>query len=86
MGDPFVRVGLEYQPHIEAVLLKHDGTITVETTKEEWVSCQHRDTANTIIMNRDELMYLSMVENVPMAKMERILAERMVNPLDKNMR
>ncbi|EPY31970.1 splicing factor 3B subunit 5 [Strigomonas culicis] len=83
MGDPFVRPGLEYQPLIEEVLLKNEGTITVETTKEEWLRNQHRDTLAAMIQNRDELMYLCLAENVPPAKMERILLERMVDPVKK---
>jgi splicing factor 3B subunit 5 len=83
MGDPFVRPGLEYAPHIEQVLLKHEGTMTLETTKDDWMRYQHRDTLAAIIENRDQLEYLSIVENLPPAKMERILLERMVNPTVK---
>lgn len=80
MGDPYVRPGLEYQPHIEEVLLKNEGTMTVETTKEEWLRYQHRDTLATIVEHRDQLAYLSLAENVPPAKLERILLERMTDP------
>lgn len=81
MGDPFVRPGLEYQPHVEEVLLRNEGTMTVETSKEEWLRYQHRDTLASLILHHDELAYLSVAENVPPAKLERVFLERMVDPL-----
>ncbi|TPP44669.1 Splicing factor 3B subunit 10 (SF3b10) family protein [Leishmania donovani] len=83
MGDPFVRPGLEYAPHVEQVLLKHEGTMTLETTKDDWMRYQHRDTLATIIEHRDQLEYLCVAENLPPAKMERVLLERMVDPIAK---
>lgn len=82
MGDPFVRPGLEYQGHIEQVLLKNEGTMTIETTKSEWLQYQHRDTLATLAAHPDQLYYLGLIENLPSAKMERILLERMVDPLE----
>lgn len=81
MGDPFVKPGLEYQPHIEEVLLKNEGTMSIETTKSDWLQSQHRDTLASILAHPDQLHYLSLIENVPSAKLERILLERMVDPL-----
>ncbi|CAM43625.1 conserved hypothetical protein [Leishmania braziliensis MHOM/BR/75/M2904] len=83
MGDPFVRPGLEYAPHVEQVLLKHEGTMTLETTKDDWMRYQHRDTLAAIIEHRDQIEYLCIAENLPPAKMERILLERMVDPIAK---
>lgn len=82
MGDPFIRPGLEYQPHIEQVMLRNEGTMSVETSKEEWIQYQHRDTLAFLASHPDQLNFLSMVENVPTAKMQRILLERMVDPLN----
>lgn len=81
MGDPFVRPGLEYLPHVEQVVLKNEGAMSLETTKVEWIRSQHRDTLATILAHPDQLAFLSMIENVPVAKMERILLERLVDPL-----
>lgn len=81
MGDPFVLPGLSFSPFIENVLLKNEGTMTLETTKADWLAYQHRDTLATIAGHMDQLTYLSLIENVPTAKMEQILIERMVNPL-----
>ncbi|CCW68921.1 unnamed protein product [Phytomonas sp. Hart1] len=83
MGDPFVRPGLEYQPHIEQVLLRNEGILTLETKKEDWLRYQHRDTLATMILHRDQLAYLSLAENVPPAKLERIFMERITDPLHK---
>lgn len=55
MGDPFVRPGLEYQPHIEQTLLKHEGTMTLNTSKDDWLRAQHRDTLASIILHPDHL-------------------------------
>lgn len=83
MGDPFVRPGLEYEPYIEQVLLQHEGTMTLETSKDDWLRYQHRDTLATLIAHDGGLNYLSMIENVPPARIERALLERMVDPLKK---
>lgn len=78
-----MRPGLEYQPHVEQVLLKNEGTMSLETTKDQWLRYQHRDTLATLIQRRDQLAYLSFAENLPPAKMERILLERMIDPTGK---
>ncbi|KAH9601751.1 Splicing factor 3B subunit 5/RDS3 complex subunit 10 [Trypanosoma melophagium] len=83
MGDPFVRPGLTYQPHIEQVLLRNEGTLTLESSKDDWLKYQHRDTLASIILHRDRLEYLSVVENAAPARMERILLERAVDPIRK---
>lgn len=81
MGDPIVLPGLSFSGHIEQVLLKNEGTMTLETSKADWLAYQHRDTLASIVGHADQLTYLSLIENVPTAKMEQILIERMVNPL-----
>ncbi|CBH14562.1 hypothetical protein, conserved [Trypanosoma brucei gambiense DAL972] len=83
MGDPFVRPGLTYQPHVEQALLKNEGTLTLECTKDDWLRYQHRDTAATIILHRDHLEYLSIVENASPVRVERMLLERAVDPTRK---
>lgn len=83
MGDPFVRPGLEYQPHVEQVLLKNEGTLTLESTMDDWMRYQHRDTLASIILHRDHLAYLSIVDNIPPEKLTRLLLERMVDPTRK---
>lgn len=82
MGDPFVLPGVSFPAHVEQILLKNEGTMTLETTKADWLAYQHRDTLATIAGHADQLTYLSLIENVPTAKMEQILVERMVNPLE----
>ncbi|KAH8604088.1 putative Splicing factor 3B subunit 10 (SF3b10) [Trypanosoma vivax] len=86
MGDPFVRPGLTYQPYVEQVLLRNEGTLTLESTKEDWMRYQHRDTLASIILHRDRLEYLSIVENAAPARVERILLERAVDPTRKRHR
>lgn len=81
MGDPFVRPGLEYQPHIEEVMLRNEGTMSSETSKEEWFRAQHRDTIGFFLHRNDELMHLAVLENVSVERMRRTMLERLANPL-----
>lgn len=80
MGDPFVRPGIEYAPHIEQLVLRHHGTGTSSTTREEWLSAQHRDTLSTLVQRYDQLLLQSVQENVSTAQMKRMLLEKMLDP------
>lgn len=81
MGDPIVCPGLQYAPDIEAVLLKHEGTLGSASTKDDWLAAQHRDTIGSILQHHDELCYHSIAENVHPQRMRRTLLERLVAPL-----
>jgi splicing factor 3B subunit 5 len=81
MGDPFVCPGLSYSPDIEAVLLKHEGTLGPASTKDDWLTAQHRDTIGSIVQHHDELCYHCIPENVHPHRMRRMLLERLVAPL-----
>ena len=80
MGDPFVRPGPTYPPHIEHLVLKHPGTGTADTTPHEWISSQHRDTLSSIVLNHGHLMYCGCVENVSTARMRAQLLDKMIAP------
>lgn len=81
MGDPFVCPGLSYAPEIESVLLKHEGTIGLLSTKEDWIAAQHRDTLGSFLMHDDEMSLLCIAENVCPQRMRRSLLERLADPL-----
>lgn len=83
MGDPFVCPGLQYAPAIEAVMLRHEGTLGEYSTKDDWLVAQHRDTLGSLIQHYDELAYLCMAENVCPQRMRRTLLEKLANPLQK---
>ena len=56
MGDPFVRPGIKYQPHIEYLILKTPGTGTKSTTPREWIVQIHRDMYHSLITNQSDLL------------------------------
>lgn len=80
MGDPFVRPGVAYAPHIEHLVLRHPGTGTRNTTKHEWLTSQHKDTLASIVSHHDHLLYLSLAENVSVGRLRQQLLDRMVQP------
>ena len=83
MGDPFVRPGLSYEPHIEQVMLRNEGTLTADATKEDWIAAQHRDTLGMIIQRYDQLALLSLAENCSTHRVQRLMLERLAEPTRK---
>eukprot|EP00758_Cryptobia_borreli_P008747 Tbor_TRINITY_DN5417_c3_g1::TRINITY_DN5417_c3_g1_i1::g.24991::m.24991/K12832/SF3B5, SF3B10; splicing factor 3B subunit 5 len=81
MGDPYVRPGLVYKPHIEKHVLKHDGTGTEKMSPEEWAESHYRDSLSTVAQRYDLLTYVSVGHGVCTARMKRQLLEKMVDPL-----
>lgn len=82
MGDPFVRPGLEYAPHIEQLVLKNAGTGTADTTKHEWLAMQQQDTFAAILHHPSHVAYLSVAENVSCSRMKAALLDKLPLPCD----
>ncbi len=77
MGDPFVRPGIPYPPHIEALVLRVPGTGDADTTAHEWIESQHRDTLALMVDRVDHLAYAAVAENVCLGRMRHMLLSNM---------
>jgi splicing factor 3B subunit 5 len=86
MGDPFVRPGLRYEPHIEQVMLRNDGTLTADATRDDWLVAQHRDTLGMILQRYDQLAVLGLAENMSTHRLHRLMLERLADPTRKRER
>jgi splicing factor 3B subunit 5 len=78
-GDPFVRPGLPREPHLQALVRRYPQTGDASTTKHEWITEQHRDTIATVVGRRDQLVWLSVADNISVAELRNKLLTDLVD-------
>lgn len=78
-GDPFVRPGIPREPHLQALVRRYPQTGDASTTKHEWLTEQHCDTLASIVGRVDQLMWLSVADNISVSEMRERLLSEMVN-------
>ena len=79
MGDPFVRPGVHCDRYSELVL-RNPGTGHADTTKHDWMTQLHRDGLAETLHHHDQLLHLSVAENVSVSRLRYSLFDKMVEP------
>ncbi len=62
------------------VIMQFVGTGHPDTSKWEWGTNMHRDTNASLVGHKDQLLFLSIGENVSRERMRVQLIERMLQP------
>lgn len=75
-------MGDRYNIHsqLEHLQSKYIGTGHADTSKWEWMTNQHRDSAASYLGHFDMLNYFSLAENETKARVKFTMLERMVQP------
>lgn len=73
----------EVNHQMEVLHSKYLGCGNSDTTQQEWMLHQHRDSLATYLSNIDMLVYFSYVENKSLARQRLDLLNKMATPIRK---
>ncbi len=77
-GDPFVRPGLPREPHLQALVRRFPQTGDAATSKHEWLTEQHRDTIASMVGRQDQLVWLSVADNMSVSELRSKLIDDLI--------